>query len=183
MLLLRWSSRKCSYSGVLVLVALFVYSIFESTRYGFAASLLAIPKVIEARARGSERNRTLRAGKRYWYEGKRRKRKRKKRERESIREQSEKSQHIAVRPRESECVEEMICICAYKKERERDRDTSLRERSPAQAFPICSRKIWIVDSPTPLLPFHANSISAFCAWKSRPIYTNARDNSLSFSRF
>lgn len=38
---------------------------------------------------------------------------------------------------------------------------------PARAFPICSRKIWIVDSPIPFLPFHANSISAFCAWESR----------------
>lgn len=112
--------------------------------------------------------------------GKEAKEKKKKREKESIRERSEKSQHIAVRSRESECVEEMICICAYKKRRERGGE---RERSPTQAFPIYSHKIWIVDSPTPLLPFHANSISAFCAWKSRPIYTNARDNSLSFSRF
>lgn len=179
MLLLRWSSRKCSYSGVLVLVALFVYSIFESTRYGFAASLLAIPKVIEARARGSERNRTLRAGKRYWYEGKRRKRKRKKRERESIREQSEKSQHIAVRPRESECVEEMICICAYKKERERERETPPLERDlPLKRFLFALVKY---GSSTVLHPFYLFTQTPFqlFALGNRARYIRTRETTLS----
>ena len=137
----------------------------------FAASLLlTIGKVVKARMRGSEENRALRAWRRYWYEMSKREREKERerereRERKREREQSEKSQHIAARSRERETA--FIFLALF--------STSL-----AQAFPICSRKIWIVGSPIPLLLFHANSISAFCAWKSRR-YTNGRDNSLSLS--
>lgn len=52
--------------------------------------------------------------------------------------------------------------------------SSCSPRLPLKRFLFALVKYGSVGSPVPFLPFHANSISAFCAWKSRR-YRNVRD--------